>query len=1168
MIKHYNWTTPWKWLFLALFLFSLQSKALSQESIKVSIKVVDIPIEKVFRQIENQTGFTFFYGKPTLNGNEPITINIQRVSLSSALNILLKDRNVIWELKDRAIILSKKTVLVDNNFDTIPKVTVSGAVADKSGIPIVGATVSLRGQNRGAGTDIQGQFILANIPANAIIVISSIGYETKQIKLSGEKSVKVYLDTLIRDIKAVEVVSTGYQDISKEKTTGSFVLIDNELFNRQVGTNVLDRIFNVTSGLINNPVAGSNSGSLVIRGFSTMQASKDALIVVDNFPYEGDLDNLNPNDVESITVLKDAAAASIWGVRAGNGVIVITTKKGKLNQRIKVGFNSNVRIEDKPDLFYIPYISSKEIVDFEGMQFRKGIYNIYDDSYPSFGAFPVLSQSLEILLEARRKGITDPWSNSDVKDRLQKLSEHDVRNDINEYFLKNRINQQYALNISGGGSNYTYYASVGYDKNRGNNLKEDNSRLSLNFSNTYRPIKNLEISSGIVYTTTQNDGAGQNYTNFMPGSLRSPYTSLADEHGNALSIPYDLRSAYVDTAKYPALLDWRYKPLEDYHFTSIRNKQYDTRLSAIIKYAIRPWIKAEFQFQNQISLSNGRIQRDQESYFVRNGINRLMNVDAFGKKIYPWPLGDWLELSNTEFKAWNVRGSFNFDKSWGNHQASAFIGMELRETVGGSNVNTLYGYDPDTYTSQPVNPTQSFPARPSGISIVGGLRNPSGRLTRNGSYFANGAYNFKGKYLVTVSGRMDQSNFFGIKANLRRVPLWSTGLAWSLHMEDFYSLKWLPLLRIRTSYGYTGNTNSGASSYATFRYLSGTEFVPPRNILFGELQTPNNPELRWERVKVVNVGLDYGFLNNRLSGSVEFYRKNGLDLLGSIITDPTTGVPSFTGNQASIKGRGVDIILNTRNFIYKSLEWNSKVLLSFNRDNVTAYAGIPPANGISATSSSPLIGFPLFSMFSYRWAGLNPSNGDPRIYLGDSISVFSNYLKAKNEDLVFSGPKNPKVFGSFINTFTWNNVSVSANITYRFGHYFRRSSINYNSLLGSGWSEHADYSLRWLKPGDELKTNVPSLPLVGNIARDAAYLNSNILVEKADHIRLTDIRINYDFKRNQLVNFPFKSISLYMYISNIGIIWRANKYGLDPDAFQFGSMPMPKSIAFGLNTNF
>jgi TonB-linked SusC/RagA family outer membrane protein len=1140
-------------------------------------------LAEIFKEIRKQTGYNVLWSAKKVNQTAKIHVSFNNTPLEAVLDKALADQKLTYEIDDKNIIIKEKepsiTSVILNSFQNLLKdLVVRGKILDEGGKPLEGATVVLKGTSRTVKTDVKGEFVLANVPDDGVLVIRYVGYKQLEIALKDAvMPLEIKLNVATGELEEVKVVyNTGYQELNKERSTGSFVQIDNELFNRAVGTNVLDRILNVTSGLISLPElnTGLNTQGITIRGFSTINANRNALIVVDNFPYEGDLSNLNPNDIESITVLKDAASASIWGVRAGNGVIVLTTKKGKFNQATNIDFNSNVSIGEKPDLFYIPYMSSEDMIDFEKQQFDTGRYNDYDDSYPSFGDFPVLPQSIEILLAARRKNTNIPGYNAlndpSVIASLEEIGRYDVRNDIKKYLLQNAVNQQYSFNLSGGGSNFNYYGSLGYDKNHNNNIETDYRRISLNLTNTWKPIKNLEINTSLNYIRSTNNDVGANYNNFLPRVFMSPYTRLADEYGNALAIPKTYRTAYVDTAKTPALLDWHYKPLEDYKYIKNETQNYDTRFSALLKYDIQPWLKAEFQYQNQISLSNLRNQSEQESFEVRNNINRFMVKDPAGKLGYPFPLGDVLELNNSAFKAWNVRGNLRFNKGFGRHQVSAFFGAELRETNHEENFNRLYGYDPEINISVPVSLTQSYPTRPSGTgaSTLGGLTQPIGILTRNGSFFGNASYDFKSKYLATISWRIDQSNFFGVKANLRRVPLWSAGVAWIISNENFYDIDWLSSLKAKVSYGYNGNTNSGATSYATFEYTTGSEFVPVRNVRYGKLLSPNNPELRWERVKVINGGIDFVLKNDRISGSIEFYHKDGLDLLGPIITDPTTGIQLFTGNRASIKGKGIDFTLNTRNIIKDVFEWNTNWLISFNKEKITSYAGIENSASSMPGGGLPIVGFPLNALFSFRWAGLDPSNGDPRLYLNGRESLFSDYAKVTKEDLVFNGQANPKIFGSFINTLRYRQITLSANVVYQLGHYFRRSSVTYSSLLENGWSGHSDYSKRWMKTGDEILTDVPSIPAAGNAIRDFVYSYSDVLVEKADHIRLQDIKLNYTLNKNTWKGLPFKQLSFYVYAANLGIIWRANELGIDPEAYTFGSIPRSKTIAFGLNANF
>jgi TonB-linked SusC/RagA family outer membrane protein len=1045
------------------------------------------------------------------------------------------------------------------------KQIITGKVVGEKGEPLEGATVQVKGERISRMTDKDGRFGIPVVPGMDSLIVSFVGYNVKHVlaDLKNKGEVRIGLETGATMLRNVEVYSTGYEKVAAGRATGSFVQIDNELFNRQVSTNVLDRILNVTSGLVYN----RNATGIQIRGISTINANTQPLIVVDNFPYDGDLNNLNPNDVESITVLKDAAAAAIWGVRAGNGVIVVTTKKG-MTGKPRIQFNSNVTIGEKPNIFYMPTLSSSEEIAFEKKRFDDGFYNMYDDIFPSFNYFPVLPPVAEILLAARSGKI----SNKEAEDRIADLEKHDVRNDINKYLLQNSINQQYALNISGGAAAFSYYGSIGYDKNQSNSKGDAYDRISMRLDNTYRPLKNLEINGFITYTQSKTINNGINYQALLPnGQQVAPYTRLADENGKSLSIPKPIdgyRVAYVDTAVFPGLLDWHYRPLDELKSIDNTTKQFDTRLGTTIKYTFFDGITGQLQYQYQKILTNMKNINSQNSYKVRDLINQFMNVDPVtGNIVYPVPLGGSIFLYNSDQTSKSLRGQLNLKQSWGAHLVDILAGAEIRETNVDNSGMQGYGYDSEVSTLQQVDPTNYYITRPGGggnrIITNNGI---SGNLSRYGSYYSNATYTFMGKYTLTGSGRIDQSNFFGVKANQRRVPLWSTGIAWTLSDEDFYRkvVSWMPYLKLRSSYGYNGNTNIGASTFATIYYGTGTDASV--NAQYANIKTPSNPQLRWEKIRIINIGLDFEILGNRIAGSFDYYAKKGLDLLGPVTTDPTTGVLSFTGNRASTKGNGIDLVLNTRN-IDKAIKWYSNILFSTTTNEVTGYGTTLVGEPISyyLGESKPVIGQPLYKINSYRWAGLDPTNGAPRLYLGDSISDFNNVSKGHQSDLQYNGSSTPTIFGSFRNTFSWNHISLSINVTYKLGYYFRRNSFYYSSLFDY-WGGHADYALRWQKPGDEKYTNVPSLPQTP-YAQDDVYKGSNILVEKGDHIRLQDVRLSYDLSKEMIKSFPFQNIQIYLYANNIGIIWRANKSKIDPDYIGL-SIPNPRSLAVGLNVNF
>lgn len=1065
-------------------------------------------------------------------------------------------------------------VSIEARAQEVEREIVGKVIAEESKLPLIGATVKLKGANASSKTDEQGIFKITDTLKGSVIIVSYVGFETKQVRFDSMYSRKGQMLNISLKLKEttlenVTIYSTGYEKVPRDRATGSFVRVDNQLFNRRVSGNVIDRILDVTSGLVYNRNLGGGDdqlSGLMIRGVSSINANVKPLIILDGFPYEGNLNNINPNDIDGVTVLRDAAAASIWGVRAGNGVIVITTKKGVMNKKVNIQLNANVTIGKKPNLFYLPTISSAEEIAFEKQQFKAGNYNTYDDDYPVFNYFPILPPVAEILLANRRGVITAKEAN----DRISALENHDVRNDINKYLLQNSINQQYALSFSGGSQVFSYYASAGYDRSRSNAKGDEYERMTFRMDNTYNPIEKLEINGFIAYTQSRSSSNGNNYMRLMPtGKQVAPYTMLADNRGNSLAIPKPddgYRLAYVDTASYPSLMDWHYKPLDELKYNDNTSSQFDTRIGGGVKYSFFPGLKGEVQGQYQKALISGRNMADINSYMVRDLINQYMDIDpATGNTIYPVPLGNILMLNNSEQTVWSVRSQLNFNKRWGKHSVVALAGSEIRESTTEYNSRRMYGYEEDVYSGKIVNSVTLFNTRPGGnaLSIPEGS-SILGIINRYGSYYSNGAYTYGDKYTFTASGRIDQSNFFGVKANQRRVPLWSTGLSWTVSNEAFYHLRWLSYLKVRATYGYNGNTNNSASAFATIGYNSGTTASP--DLQYARILNPPNPELRWERVRVINWGLDFEGFEQRIGGSIEYYTKKGLDLIGPVMVDPTSGVKTFTGNKASLKGSGVDFTFNSR-IIDRNFKWYSNFLLSYNTDKVTSYE-VQPLNGPGYLGEfTPIVGQPLYKINSYRWAGLDPETGAPRIYLGDTISNNNNYYNAKATDIIFNGRSTPRIFGALRNTFSWRKLSLSLNITYKLGYYFRRTSIVYSNLF-SGWGGHSDYNFRWQKPGDEKSTNVPALPITQyDDSRDQVYPQSDILVEKADHIRLQDIRLSYDISKSDLRKLPFRNVQMYMYVNNIGIIWRANKHGIDPD---FGSydIPSPLSFAIGMNINF
>jgi TonB-linked SusC/RagA family outer membrane protein len=1051
-----------------------------------------------------------------------------------------------------------------NGFAVYAQADLSGKVIDaQNSRSLPGATIVIKETGETLSSDSSGKFHYQVSGNNITLEISYVGYTPQAVKLKvPARNVVVRLINNSGQLHEV-VVSTGYQDIDADRATGSFTKIDNALLNRSVSTNILDLLQDVTSGLIFNRGKGTIKDDISIRGMSTIFGNSQPLIVVDNFPYDGDIDDLNPNDVESITILKDAAAASIWGSRAGNGVIVITTKKGKFNQPVRISFNSNVTVGDKPNLFYTKVMSSADYIATEEKLYSQGYYQNALTSYNYLPVTPVV----ELLNEESNGAI----SKADADAQINAMKNHDVRNDLTKYFLQNSVNQQYSLNLSGGSDNQKYYISGGYDKNLDNLVGNGYNRVTLNANNVYNLLHNkLEFSSAFYVTqsntTTDNPGIDQIT---YDGSTLYPYAQLANSQGQPLAINKNYQNGFIQSAESAGLLDWTYKPLQDIRDNDNTNKVTDYKLNGGLKYSYNQDLNAQVLYEYERTSNDLDDLQSQDTYYTRNLINQFTQLNSDGSLDRPVPLGGIDDLQNTTAIANDFRAQLNYHKSWnGGNELTAIGGYEIRSLHTTGSSYRLYGYDDVHGTSQPVDYTDYYTLYndPYSASSIPYINGQTDLYDNYRSYYFNGSYILKKLYTFSGSIRQDASNLFGVKTNQKAVPLFSGGFSWNLSDEGFYKVDWLPILKVRATYGFNGNVNKTVTAYTTAYYYDASQSAIHQP--YATIINPPNPDLRWERVQVINLGIDFDTKNNILTGSVDYYEKDGRDLIGTVPYAPSTGILTFTGNTANTSGNGLDFVLNSKN-IDGEFKWGTNFLLSTANDKITRYLASAPVSSLlqygDGLSQAPLAGRPLYSVYSYKWAGLDPQDGDPRGYLNGQVSKdYASIIADETPgNVVYNGPARPTVFGSFRNTFQYKGFSLSANISYRLGYYFRKNSIGYGDDDGLGGN--GDYYLRWQKPGDELHTFVPSIPATPDNNRDIFYTYSSVLVQRADNIRLQDINFSYDIDHDRLRKTPFRNLQVYIYANNLALLWKANKFGIDPD-YQTG--PPPKTIALGLKADF
>lgn len=1041
----------------------------------------------------------------------------------------------------------------------------SGKVTDVSnGHPVSNALIQVLDSDAGTASDSLGMFSLVIGEFPVTLLISHVGYESMYwpIHSAPQSLLEARLRDKARELGEV-VVSTGYQQVPRERMTGSFSHVGHELFNRRVSADILTRLEDVVPGLVFNRRHGANNIS--VRGRNTINGDGQPLIVVDNFPFEGDLSSLNPNDIENVTVLRDAAASSIWGARAGNGVIVITTRKGSYDRTPVITFNANVTLSEKPDLYYQPQMSSADYIEWEKYMFQRGYYDSFVNNANKVAFTPVV----ELLFRQKAGQISDDAAMR----QTETMKSYDIRRDLEKYLYQNGLNSQYSLALSGGSAQQKYALSAGYDRILAATVGDERERLTLNANHTYGLFnRKLELTTGVYYAAQSQDrnSPGQlTYTSIRGVQPLYPYGRLADDQGRALITEKKHRLPYAEQAVENGLLDWTYSPLREMERSDKTTRSQEIRLRAAVGYKILPFLKAEISYLYQSSSAFLRDYYDLNTYYTRDLINTYTQAGGDNRLTFPIPKGGILDRGQSTVAGHSLRGQLNFSKKVGIGELDAIGGAELRDHYTERVNSRWYGYDDEYATAVQVDYTRYFPSYVNpGTSLLIPSNASQAYLTdRYLSYYSNAGYSIKKKYVLSGSARLDQSNLFGVKTNQKGVPLWSAGLAWVVSSEEFMKEAPLSYLRLRITYGSSGNVNKSLSAKTTAAF-SPTDFFSL--LPYATIQNPPNPTLRWEKVKMLNFGIDFEPRNGRVGGSLEYYRKRGLDLFGQVPYPPSTGISTFSGNVAETSGHGMDLSVNIK-AARGSVQWDVFTLFSYVSDKVTDFKVEYPARNFAQSNETggyALVGKPQYALYSYDFAGLDPENGDPLGYLDGEVSnQWGKIMQTTGvEDLRYHGSSRPVIYGAIRNNLSWKGIALSANLSYRLGYYFRRSSVSYTSLW-QGLPVHGDYEKRWQQPGDEQYSSVPSDPGGSNSDRSSFYLFSSALIDRADHFRLQDVQLSYTVNKLGAGALKVENTQFYVYANNLGILWKATKTHLDPD-YPVSNFPPQRSLALGIRFNF
>lgn len=1006
--------------------------------------------------------------------------------------------------------------------------SIKGTVYDENGDPIIGASVSIPGTNYAVVTDVDGNFAFPYSKSldDKQLLVSFVGMKTLTIKLAGAKMpMKILMapETNLLD----DVIVTGYTTLSKERATGAFGTIKADKLEAKLTTNLMDRLEGQIAGVVVD-----KDGGMTIRGLSTLNAESAPLVVVDGYPTELSLKDLNPDNIENITVLKDAVAASIYGSRSANGVIVVTSKQGK-DGRMKVSYRGTLAIKPRPDLDNLHMASSSDYIDAELELIKQSDY-----SYQISARATNLSELEQLYIQQKFGQITSAEFDSQVN-ALRKIN---FLKQMEENMFRTSLDQTHNIGISGGSTTNRYNLAINYNHNRGNYINTNSDRLLIDLNNEWKPFKFLTIgvATSLNYNTQKSPNVDwQTYTDY--DSYTKPYTQLVDANGNPTKLNTLSQASAQMYAGISGGKDMSFNPINEAYDNYNKTQNFTARVNAFIRWNVWDNLNAEVGGSWSRGSSTYKSIREADSYVMRLAYN---NSTSISNPVNHYiPDGDMINETRYTNEYWTLRSQISYAKSFGLHRVSFLAGNEIRQTKYDNNTYaTRFGYNQVAGSFTPLN-LVDLNTGVNNSDMLGGSPGVSAnygsyslRDNRFVSWYMNGSYEYNNRYLVSGSIRWDKTNFFGTNPKYRNKPLWSVGGTWKINNEDFFDVEWVNRLNLRASYGLNGNISLSEGPYMILS--AGSFNSTTGGVSYGISSYPNN-SLRWEKTKTVNVGIDFDVLAGRLGMSFDYYNKKSTDILARDAVDPTTGTSGMMKNVGSIRNEGFEIALHGTPIRTKDFSWDVMYNVSLNKNKVLEY-NVARNYSTSWAFVQPIHakGYPMYGLFGYRYAGIN-DKGQVMIYDPNNEKKLASASDV--DDIVYLGTSMPKTDMSLTNTFTYKNWDLSFMFIAKLGHKIRRDVFqgsNYNNRF---------VGQRWRQPGDEAHTDYPVLQ--GWNMDLFYYPFCDINTVSGNYLKLRDITLAYTFNKALLSNIGMTEARIYLQARNLFRI-TANDYDIDPETLE------------------
>ncbi|MDR1755358.1 MAG: SusC/RagA family TonB-linked outer membrane protein [Culturomica sp.] len=1188
-------------IFMLLVCGVLSPHSVSAQNKNVTLDMQNANLEQVIWEIQKQTAYVFMYGAKEVKAVTGLKLEVKNKPALEVLDLCLKNTSLTYTVQGSNVVIKTKE---EQRAEPSGKVTLEGVVRDESGATLPGVTVMLKGTTTGTATDMEGRFVFeTDRRPGMVLQFSFVGMEPREIAYNNQPSFDVTLKEVTESIG--EVVVTGYQRIDRRLFTGSADVIKADDITSGGASDVSRALQGKSAGIQVQNVSGTFGAApkMRVRGASSIYGDQKPLWVVDGIVLEDVVDvsaddlssgdaatlissavaGLNPDDIESFQVLKDASATAMYGARAMNGVVVITTKRGtkgavrvsysgELTMRMKPSYRNYNIMNSQQQMMVYQDLEAKGWLDYasvldgqQGGVYRK-MYMALDEYDPVTGKF---------LLENTKA------------ERDKFLQKYEMANtDWFDVLFKNSIQQNHSISLSGGSEKSNFFASISYFNDPGWSVGDNVTRYTANMNasfdiNEYIRFNFLTSNS---FRKQQAPGTVGRNTDAATGEVSRQFdlnpfsyalnTSRAmrpyDDNGNPeyyvmnyapFSIINELKNNYINID----MLDSKFQgELEIKPMTGM-----DVKLLGAVRF-----VKSSREHKITENSNMAEAYRADDNQTIRDN-NDFLYTDPEQLGLPPYsvlPQGGFYRRTDNRLLNYYVRAMSNYTRAVAErHMFNVSAGMEVRSTSRRETYGDGYGIQYDRGNEDFTD----YHILKQLLERGGQYYGLSNNYDRFVAFFLTGGFSWDSKYTLNLTGRYDGSNRMGSSSSSRWLPTWNVSGAWHAHSEPF--LQENPVISqmtLRATYGLTASmgpvSNAKAIFFNDIAYRP-TQGEKENQITISQME---NAGLTWEKQYEFNMGMDLGLWENRISLSADVYTRKMFDLIGILATSGIGGEPRKLANYAKMKSHGVEFTLNTKNIDREKYSWNTNLTFSYNTNEITSLTSASSVMQYLAFDGAPKAGNPVRGIYTIPFRGLN-AEGLPTFlnHAGEVTVTGVNFQESQHTDFMqYMGSADPKFTGGFDNTFKYGPFRLSVFFSYQFG-----SKIWLDPAFSYRYYDNAatvkEMADRWMVPGDEYRTDIPVIASKWQHHEDAAlrsaynaYNYSSLRVAKGDFIRLKEIALNYDLPGEWLKTTGLSTVALRFSASNLALLYSDKKLkGQDPEFFRSGGVAMPVPTQFTLS---